>query len=250
MAKQFGPVRISGTLGDITYSKDGSVRMKSSIDPERMRKDRSFKRTRENWAHFREAAAAAKHIRKAFGPWISDFRDRRSYPRLLAETLKVVNSDAVNPRGQRKFSAGDISYLQGYDFNINTPFASTFVPKTDIGIDRTAGTAELKIVPFMPEKDVIAAYEATHFKVILCGVIIDWDGEVNSFEQFSAESPVTAIDEQVLPEQSLQVSFTPDSPHTIILGTGVLFYREENGTNYLLSDNSRQSMSIAAIDKI
>jgi hypothetical protein len=250
MAKQFGSVRISGTLGDITYAKDGSVRMKSSLDGDRMRKDPSFKRTRENWAHFREAAFAAKKIRKAFGPWISDFRDKRAYPRLLVETLKVVKSDSQSNRGLKKFNLGDLSYLAGYNFNGANSFESSFPVKLSLGIDRTAGTAELKLPSFHAEKQVIAAYGATHFKLMFCGTIIDWEGDENAFEQVSAETPLTLIGEQIVPEQTLQLTYTPDTPHSILLATGLVFYQEDNGENYQLSDNSHQSLSLAAIDHI
>jgi hypothetical protein len=243
-------VRISGTLGDVTYAKDGSVRMKSSLDGDRLRKDRAFKRTRENWAHFREAAAASKKIRLAFGPWTSDFRDRRAYPRLLTEAMKVVKSDSTNKRGEKMFSAGDINYLLGYDFNIKTPFERTFLPKTEISIDRTAGTAELKLASFLSEREVLGAYEATHFQVVFCCAIIDWEAEDLSFEQVSAESPRIPHNDEVVAEQTLQLSFTPDTPHTIMLAKGVVFYKEDTGNTYMLSDNSRQSMSIAAIDKL
>jgi hypothetical protein len=65
MAKQVGFLKITGTLGDITfYQTDGEfyARKKSSLDGKRVKKDPRFKRTMEEAGEFGKAAKAAREI--------------------------------------------------------------------------------------------------------------------------------------------------------------------------------------------
>jgi hypothetical protein len=65
MARQAGPLFISGTLQDLTfYQLDGTfyVRQKSSLTRKRFRKDPAFARSRERAAQFSVASKLAKEV--------------------------------------------------------------------------------------------------------------------------------------------------------------------------------------------
>lgn len=65
MAKQTGFLKITGTLGDITfYELDGEfyARKKSSLDGKRVKRDPRFRRTMEEAGEFGKASKAAREV--------------------------------------------------------------------------------------------------------------------------------------------------------------------------------------------
>ena len=68
MAKQTGIIKLKGTIGDISFYKttDGHLaRGKGGIDPERIKNDPAFQRTRENGSEFGTAGKGGKLLRNA-----------------------------------------------------------------------------------------------------------------------------------------------------------------------------------------
>jgi len=248
MGEQTGVVRIRGTVGNLTFTKNNKVHLKSGIDGEIMRKDKRFRRTRENWSEFSVAAKAASLIRHAFADFTEYYRDPGGQSRLLSHTMKVVKSDPTSARGQRQIQLGNFSSLVGYDFNIAQPLKLSFKQPFAVSIDRTAGTAEVATPQCWADTSITEPYGATHFKFVACVAVINW--EEKSFEKGIAESPQFEVGETDIPAQNLALSFTAETPHTILISLGTWFYQEANGENYMMRDGSNHAMAIVAVDHI
>src|SRR5690606_22612002 len=138
MARQKGLIKLKGTMGDITFyrTRDGYMaREKGGIDAQRLMTDPAFQRTRENMAEFGRAGKAGKLVRNAIQSLIRKGGDRRMVSRLTKEMVKVIQLDAVNPRGLRNVIDGEAELLQGFDFNIHgklsTSIAAPFTGTID-----------------------------------------------------------------------------------------------------------------------
>src|SRR6476661_7893533 len=104
MAKQKGIIKLEGTIGDITFQKtrDGYLaREKGGVSASRIANDPAFIRTRENGAEFGSAGKAGKALRNTLRQLLQNASDRRMVSRLTTEMMRVIQTDAVNARGER-----------------------------------------------------------------------------------------------------------------------------------------------------
>ena len=129
MAKQEGIIRFTGTMGGITFTKneDGYIaRQKTTLDGNRIATDPNYARTRENNSEFGGAANAAKLMRDAAKDVVLSAKDSRLSNRLTKYMLKAAKLDTTSARGMRNVTDGDLTVLQGFDFNANAPITSIF----------------------------------------------------------------------------------------------------------------------------
>jgi hypothetical protein len=134
MAKQKSIIKLDGTIGGITFykSQDGYLaREKGGVSGERIATDPNFQRTRENGAEFGRAGKAGKLLRNAIRGLLQNSSDSRMVSRLTTEMVKVIQEDAVNPRGLRNVIDGEAELLEGFEFNISGKLGTTlYAPYT------------------------------------------------------------------------------------------------------------------------
>src|SRR5882757_1529392 len=103
------------------------VRNKPDIS-KKVKTHASFRRTRENCAAFGKAAKAGKLIRGALHPWLETISDAKLSTRLAALLLNVIkagiHADLMKPR----LIDGDLSLLEGFDFNPGSLLREVFMP--------------------------------------------------------------------------------------------------------------------------
>lgn len=251
MGKQIGVVRIRGTVGNLTFTKSETgeeVRLKSSLDGDKMRTDKRFIRTRENWAEFSRAGKSAKLIRNAFSLSTKPISDPRGYSRLVTETLKVVKSDPTSARGMREFKLGDLNYLVNYEFNVRQAMESTFKAQFEIAIDRAAGSVEIVIPEIVPNVAIAELIGATHFKIVAAAADVNWDTEKYIYN--AVESAEFVYGSQTEPAQTLNLTIPAATTNTILVALGIWFYQEVNGTYYLLQNGGKSAMALVGVDHI
>ena len=83
MAKQTGPIRIIGTIGDLTFGEN-FVRRKTSIDADRFNTDPAFEPQRNCSYDFGKASSAGKYLRRAFEPLTKRIQDKRVSTRMTS----------------------------------------------------------------------------------------------------------------------------------------------------------------------
>jgi len=250
MARQESLTQFTGSIGNIIFYKsiDGYLaRKKGGIEASRIRSEPAFARTRENNAEFRRAAQATKLIRRAFGSLLNVASDTRMTGRLNGAMVKVIRADAVNSRGERNVMDGDVSLLQGFDFNKNARLATTFLAPFTTAIDRPAGTFTVDISAFVPADMIHAPEGATHFRLKAGGAAMDFlkkDYVASTSE--SADLPLTT------PQGSLQlnIAVTPGSTNPLLLVFGIEFMQVLHGVGYRMVDRSYNAMAVVRADGI
>lgn len=126
MAKQVGPLFITGTIGNISFYKSGGAylaRKKGGPTRQQVKNGKSFVRARENYSEFGHCSKAGKILRQAVNRW-SAINDANLYRRLTQLLTKVKNEDKTSVRGARsvnralKKQSGK-ALVRNFDFNEN-----------------------------------------------------------------------------------------------------------------------------------
>lgn len=248
MAQQKGIIPLKGTIGNITFYKSGDgylAREKGGVTAERIASDPAFQRTRENGAEFGRAGVAGKMLRTSLKALLQNASDSKMVSRLTREMIKVIQADAVNPRGLRKVIDGEAELLLGFEFNINGKLGTTLYAPFTPEIDRVTGQLKITIPAFVPVNMVSVPGGTTHFKINTAGVEIDFEQkqytvDVNS----SAILPWTNTPTALL---TITNSITANSTHPLFLAAGIEFYQEVNGSMYPLKNGAFNPLALVAV---
>jgi hypothetical protein len=248
MARQDSLIPLTGSVGNIIFYKsiDGYLaRKKGGISAHRIHSEPSFARTRENNAEFKRAAQATKLIRTAFGGLLKDACDTRMTGRLNGAIVKVIRADAVNSRGERNLHHGDVSLLQGFDFNKNARLSTAFLAPFTTAIDRPSGAFTVDIPAFVPGHMIHAPEGATHFRLKAGGAAMNF--ETKEYVAAISQSAVLPLTEPQGPLQ-LNIAVTPGGTNALLLVFGIGFMQVLNGVEYPLIDRGHNAMAVVRVD--
>lgn len=249
MARQKGIIKLQGSIGDVSFYKtqDGYLaREKGGVDAERIKNDPAFQRTRENGSEFGRAGKAGRTLRTALRLMLQNGSDRRVSARLTKELVKVVKSDTNNARGERTVANGDLSILEGFDFNINGKLRATLYAQYGITMDRAGGNAEITLDDFAPSKAISYPPGTTHMKVHAGIAEVNFGTEDFVFAQ--DESALLPVNDQVIAGLTLSPALTAGTTDIIFLVLGIEFLQEVNGQMYPLKNGAYNPLTIVSID--
>ncbi|WP_027375713.1 hypothetical protein [Kaistella palustris] len=248
MARQKGLIKLHGTMGDITFyrSKDGYMaREKGGISAERMMSDPRFQRTRENMAEFGRAGKAGKILRSSIQSILRTSSDPRMVGRLTKEMVKVIQMDAINPRGLRNVIDGEAELLEGFEFNISGKLSTAIAAPFTATIDRVTGDAIINMDPFIPTQSIIAPSGSTHYKMVAAAMDINFEAATYASEV--NEQPVQAITSVLTAALQITNNLPPASVNPLFLVFGISFYQEVNGTFYELKNGAFNALQIVKV---
>lgn len=248
MARQKGIIKLKGTMGDITFyrSKDGYMaREKGGITAERMQNDPRFQRTRENMAEFGRAGKAGKVLRASIQNLLRTSADRRMVSRLTKEMVKVIQLDAINPRGLRNVIDGEAELLQGFEFNIHGKLEHSLSAPFTATLDRITGDAVIEVEPFIPTDSLGAPSGSTHYK--LASAAMDINFESGTFVSEKNSTPILPIDTVLTTAVQLNNNLPENSVNPLFLVFGISFYQEVNGTFYELKNGVYNALQIVSV---
>lgn len=188
MSKQKGLIKLEGNIGGISfYSSDGEhlARMANGPSKERIAKDPTFKRTRENNMEFGGSAKVSKAFRSALSTVLQSMAGRYLTSR-LTKIFKIINLKATGTRGQRPIELSAYKdTLKNFDLDKNTNLASVFGAPYTVAINGDRNEVTLTIPSFVPDTFINAPVGATHFRLVLAtGAVSDYvyDAGVNGYE--------------------------------------------------------------------
>ena len=249
MARQVGSTKLKGGIGDLSFykTKDGHLaRTKGGVDAKRIANDPAFQRTRENGSEFGTAAKGSKLLRTALRLLMQNASDSRVSNRLTKQVLTVVKTDAINDRGLRAVSQGDMTLLDKFEFNIEGKLASLlFTPYTPT-IDRVTGAIVMTIPDFIPVNSIVAPKGTKHFKIVVGGAEVDFDTE--TFVYDSDASAILPWNAATVAALVLTAGLTANSTNPIFQVIGVEFYQEVNGQMYSLKNGAYNALAIVGVD--
>jgi hypothetical protein len=245
MAKQKGFLNLQGTFGDVTFlkTKDGYIaKRKSEVSSDRIKKDKSYQRTRENNAEFTNAAKAGKLLRHAIKKLLNEAKDSKVTSRLMKVMLAVAKTDTVSDRGLRTVANGDFTLLEKFEFNADASLSNTLSLEVGAVIDRTAGTFVAHIPGYVPKTTVAAPEGTTHFKIVTAAVEADF--AAGNCVSHDTETDVLPWDATPIAATSMSNSFTVASVKPVFLVLGVQFIQRANGKDYPLQSGAFNALSI------
>lgn len=248
MAKQESPFPLSGNIGKLSFFKqrDGTfmARTKGGPSANRIKTDPTFKRTRENGAEFGNAGSAGKIIRRAFNSMLKDVKDGTMTRRLVTILMKALKADATHDRGLRTVQSGNLSLIEGFQFNNASPLGAILKVASTATIDRPTGQCSVAIASFVPGSVIAAPDGATHYKILASAAEIDFTKEINASNvQSTAELP---LDENPTAAINLQPTVAANSTNPLVLTAGIVFYQLLGGKFYVLSGfNAMQIVKVS-----
>lgn len=251
MAKQKGPIKYDGTIGDIRHFKIKGLTgyyagMKGGPTANQIKNAPEFARTRENMTEFGGSAKIAKSLRSGLSKALFGIADPYVTGRLTAVMKRINLEDNTGVRGSRSIHVSKHKdYLKGFEFNKNAPLRTIFSMPMMSFTKNLDGDIELTIQPFSAQSDVLSPSGATHFRILLAVVALsdfEYNPNTKSYEPTNPESneanglgysdylSVTAE----IPATEVLSTIDYDGPATtsnLVVCVGIEFYQKVN-TNY------------------
>jgi hypothetical protein len=172
MARQTGPLKYQGTLGDIRHFKIKGLPghfagLIGGPTGEQVKTASEFERTRENMNEFGGCASAGKSIRVGLSQLMKQMSDPQLTGRLTAIMKKINLEDQSEARGYRAILIStQRQYLIGLAFNRNVSFDSVFSAPFMLTSSPARDSSVLSISGFNPLTFIKAPAGATHFRLI------------------------------------------------------------------------------------
>lgn len=245
MAKQASIITLKGRVGRLSFykTKDGYLaREKGGVEKSKIMNDPRFVRTRENMREFTDNANSTKLVKDALRPVISKVSDQRLGLRLNQQMMKVLKSDAVSVRGERKVKNGNWDLLGGLELNIRASLSRTLLFKIDT-LDSPASW-QFDIPALVPSDEIAYPSGAQGFRIIATGVGLDFDaGTRTTVTAATPILPVSApVEASVLSIDKSQLSGT----HFMFV-LSVEFYLNVNTTDYHMNNGDHNAGKILTV---
>ena len=250
MAKQKGPVKLSGTIGDLTFYESGNqhlVKEKSGPTRQEVLKGEKFVRTRENAYEFGPCSSAGKLIRHALDLTGAHVTDATTINRLTERLTRVMKSDTESPRGQRKLQRGQMSLLKNFEFLQGARLADSFFAPYEAVFDRATGTGTITIPSFLPKESMVLPSHATRVKLVATALALDF--EKGAAQKVVRTSEPLKLDSNLTEPTILTCAFEAPTELPIILVLGLLFMEEHEGFCYPLREKEYNAMAIVLAEK-
>lgn len=247
MARQTGPLKITGTIGDIIFYKTKGgyfLKRKPLFDAERFATDPAFAIQRKNMAELGRNSKASRLIRQAFAVPLTQIEGTGIHCRLNRLMAQVVKGDKTNERGRRNPTDGDITLLEGFDFNEKSPLRY-FLPALTASIDRKTGQMVIHITRFAGKKKLSICPDATHFRLHATAAALNFDD--NQHINAAVKSPDFSIKETLPDQLTLQVLLPPGNQHPLFLALSISFLEECNGGMKPLSSSQYNAMALVKV---
>lgn len=251
MAKQTGIIKLKGTIDDIAFYKttDGHLaRAKGGVDRDKILHSAAFARTRENNSEFGRAGQGGKLIRTALRSLMQKAKDRRVVSRLTTLLLAIIKTDAVNSRGNRNLSEGNLAMLEDFDFNINGKLGTTFFGQFIPSFDRVTGDATIAIEAFTATEQIGAPSGTSHFKLAMGVAELDFPNKTFSFSEM--HMGILPYDNSAVAAANLTASVNPNSTLPVVVVMGIEFYQEVNGEYYSLKNGAFNALNVVNVDDV
>ena len=242
MAKQASIITLKGRVGRLSFykTKDGYLaREKGGVEKSRIMNDPRYARTRENMREFTDNANSTKLVKDALRPVTSKVSDQRLGLRLNQHMMKVLKSDAVSVRGERKVKNGNWNLLGGMELNIRASLSKTLIFKFD-PVDSPT-TWQVEIPALVPSDDVVYPEGAQGFRITATGVGLDFDAGTRSIvTATTGVLPVSVpVEAAVLSIDKSQMSGTH-----FLFALSVEFYLTVNTTDYHMNNGDHNAGKI------
>lgn len=158
------------SAGGITFftGKNGSIICRSKPGPNKQMKTHPrYQRTREHQALFAAAATAGKEIRACFRDWTNRIPHPHLAARLSTKLMRVMNAGGCEDRMKPCLHKGDISLLEGFDFNPKVNIHSVYRGPYSLLVTKNNRRIDFSIPSFVPASAIEMSTDSpTHFNLV------------------------------------------------------------------------------------
>ncbi len=231
MARNTGIVQIQGTVGGLTFSKNGTV--SQAVGQRKITSDR----TKENNTEFGIAAKQGKVIREALN--VLKVGDKLLTSRMLQVVRSGIALDDTNERGKRILSNNEAkTVLIGFQLNNNASFQSVAPIKLDQRTTETETTFNIKnlIDEDVTLKDLYSPVGTTHAAAYAIAATVDIAPEVLKVKNIvvSKSDRITGNEPIVL----APLVYEAPTTEIIIIALAIKFYQQVNSKFYDLQNGA------------
>jgi hypothetical protein len=235
MAKYESMITIRGTIDDLTFRNTAEgkiVGKKTGPTRERVLTHENFELTRTNAREFGQAIKDATLLRRALGSILDGIRCTTLNGHVNGLLHKVGQADKQHPYGSRCAAAGDIGLLTGIDLNKSLSLDTILREQPAHHLDAARGNMQVQIAPFIAYKRKGYPKEATHFRMVSGGILINFSNDSYSNNiQRSELLPLSRKTPEVICLEH-QLNGKPDDAMLLVLG--IQLYKLVNGNEVLV----------------
>ena len=244
MAEQTGILGLRGTVGGLTFRKDGSVSQKVASNKASFNSSARMVRVRENASEFGLAGKYGKLLRSALRAAIDAASDRYMTSRLTTKMLEIIKLDDVNDRGLRQYDSTNAAPLLGFDFNAGAGIGQTFFAPYTV----TANGADVVLdVPVLnPLVDIKPPQGATHYELVFAATSMDMVMLTSTNAVVAAPLGIQPLNGAVQNKVSSTAAFpvAPPAGELVVGVVGIKFYQFINQKYYPLNNNGTNPLAI------
>jgi hypothetical protein len=266
MARQTGPLKYTGTIGDIRHFKIKGLKgayagMIGGPSAEQIATAPEFARTRENMNEFGACALVGKALRVGLASVLSNMSDPQVTGRLTAIMKKINLEDGSEARGQRAvLVSATPQYLVDFEFNRNRSLDGTLNAPYTITASAGRDSSTVAVPVFNPMNLLSIPSGATHFRIINAIAVLSdyvYNADTKTYEPtdptldklnavaYSDYLPVDALSTVQTIVATLPGTPTLTASASVINAIGIEFYQEVN-TNYYVF-NQGNAMKIKQV---
>ena len=260
MARQTGPLRYKGTLGEIRHFKIKGLKgdfagLKGGPSGEQVKTAAEFVRTRENMNEFGGCAIAGKSLRIGLSQLMRQMSDRQLTGRVTSIMKRINLEDQSEARGYRAILIStQKQYLLGLNFNSNMSFDTIFFAPYAVSATPDRTSATLTVDAFNPASFVSAPTGTTHFRLInTVSVLSDfaYNATSGAYEPIDIENNeastitysdyldlATATTAATTVTAELDGTPTLSADVSVINAVGIEFYQKVGTDYYLLNSGN------------
>ena len=262
MAQSNNIFGLEGSIGNVTFRKDGIVTAKiPGFTADQINNVPSLIRIKENNREFGGASKIATKLRHALS-FNYPAMDRFSSGRLNKHFLQILPTDNTNPKGKRSYLLTENpNPLINFQFFESNPVDANLPSHHSIETNPDRTTATLNLPPFHPKKECNAPKGATHMTIGIAIVALsnyEYNPETNGYHPINplsngiyahTQTPYLEITSKTTPHQIIQATFPSDTVLTpndsLIITLDIKFHQQINNEYYFFKQG--QGMKIAAI---
>jgi hypothetical protein len=192
--------------------------------------------SRQNSAEFSHAGKAARLLHHAFVLGSRNTAHRYVSGRLTKTMFKILQSDLVNGRGERRVPQGVLSILEGFNFNRDTNLQNVLKAPCSITFNKAAMVVTIRFPSFIPQAMIHTTGSANAFMLTAMAASIHFERETFSVEP--VQTDLLDISLQLHENLQLQMPVIEHQPdHTVIVALGIEFFQNLRGNIQPLDKN-------------
>lgn len=150
---------------------------KTPLTRKRVLNDPVFELTRQNNTEFSRAGTANRLLHHAFIHGLRNTAHRYVSGRLTKIMFKILQSDQVNGRGERRVPEGVLSILEGFNFNRDTSLQDVLRTHYSVILDRGTMRVTISIPSLIPRAMIDTASGANAFMLTAMAASLNFENE-------------------------------------------------------------------------